>query len=48
MLVGKDGGIKRRWSEPLEPQEVFELIDVMPMRRSEVRRRGEDPKSDER
>ena len=38
-LVGKDGAVKSRWSEPVEPKEVFELIDAMPMRISEARSR---------
>lgn len=38
-LVGKDGGVKVRWSEPIEPTEVFARIDAMPMRASEVRTR---------
>ena len=38
-LIGKDGGVKKRWSEPFEPREAFEMIDVMPMRRSEARER---------
>ncbi|QDV04737.1 Complex I intermediate-associated protein 30 (CIA30) [Planctomycetes bacterium Poly30] len=39
-LIGKDGGIKKRWQRPIDPQNAFELIDVMPMRRSEARRRS--------
>ncbi len=36
VLVGKDGGVKQRWSSPVDLHEVFALIDVMPMRRSEM------------
>ncbi len=39
-LVGKDGGVKQRWSAIVEPDEVFALIDVMPMRQREVAERG--------
>lgn len=39
-LVGKDGVVKKRWSEPFDPLRAFEVIDAMPMRRSEARRRG--------
>lgn len=40
-LVGKDGGVKARWSELVEPPAVFARIDRMPMRQREVERRGE-------
>lgn len=36
-LVGKDGGVKARWSEIVEPDAVFDLVDAMPMRIREVR-----------
>lgn len=40
ILVGKDGGEKlRRW-EPVDLEEIFALIDAMPMRRREMRERG--------
>jgi hypothetical protein len=37
LLVGKDGGVKRRESRPAAPAELFGLIDTMPMRRQEMR-----------
>ena len=37
VLVGKDGGEKGRWAKPVPPQEVFDMIDVMPMRMDEMR-----------
>lgn len=37
LLVGKDGGVKERWDDQVDPQTVFALIDAMPMRRSEMR-----------
>ncbi len=37
LLVGKDGGVKRRWSGAVAPGEVFALVDAMPMRRREMR-----------
>jgi hypothetical protein len=37
LLVGKDGGVKERWSRAVAPEEVFALIDEMPMRRAERR-----------
>jgi hypothetical protein len=39
ILVGKDGGEKGRWTSPIEPDEIFSLIDSMPMRRQESRSR---------
>lgn len=42
ILVGKDGGAKERWAEPAGMEEVFRTIDGMPMRRQEMRRRGDD------
>lgn len=40
LLIGKDGGVKLRSGKPVPPAEVFSLIDGMPMRREEMRRRG--------
>ncbi len=40
VLLGKDGTIKAVWHAPVEPARVFALIDAMPMRRREMRRRG--------
>ncbi len=37
LLVGKDGGVKERWSEAVAPEKVFALIDAMPMRQREMR-----------
>lgn len=36
-LIGKDGGEKLRRSTPLAPEELFALVDAMPMRREEMR-----------
>ncbi|WFE89619.1 DUF4174 domain-containing protein [Roseibium porphyridii] len=38
MLFGKDTGIKLRSAKPVSANEVFALIDQMPMRRDEMRR----------
>jgi hypothetical protein len=39
VLVGKDGGVKRRLAgERLDLRALFALIDTMPMRREEMRR----------
>jgi hypothetical protein len=38
-LVGKDGGVKESWREPIDPARILGLIDTMPMRRDEVRRK---------
>ena len=39
MLVGKDGGEKFRSTEPVRPQDLFDRIDAMPLRRREARER---------
>lgn len=36
VLIGKDGTEKRRYSEPVQPDELFSTIDQMPMRRREM------------
>ncbi|MEL6747685.1 MAG: DUF4174 domain-containing protein, partial [Pseudomonadota bacterium] len=40
LLVGKDGGVKRRAHLPVRLETLFEVIDSMPMRREEMRRDG--------
>lgn len=42
VLVGKDGGVKARYAKAPDLNDVFALIDGMPMRRSEMRQRGLD------
>jgi hypothetical protein len=37
LLIGKDGGVKLRKSEPVERREFYALIDRMPMRIQEAR-----------
>ena len=37
LLIGKDGGVKLRQSEPVEACKLYRLIDGMPMRRREIR-----------
>ena len=39
ILVGKDGGVKLRRKEQVHLNEIFLLIDGMPMRREEMRRK---------
>jgi len=41
LLVGKDGGVKRRGASVVPPRAVFDQIDQMPMRRREVRQRSD-------
>ncbi len=41
LLVGKDGGEKFRRDEIVDPDDLHALIDTMPMRRREMRHRGE-------
>ena len=40
LLVGRDGGVKMRRDAPVAASEITALIDTMPMRRSEMTRRG--------
>lgn len=35
VLIGKDGGEKHRASRAVEPEEIFQIIDAMPMRQNE-------------
>lgn len=37
VLIGKDGYVKYRSSLPVEPAEIYKIIDQMPMRQSEIR-----------
>jgi hypothetical protein len=39
VLIGKDGGEKLRRAIPLSPEELFAVVDAMPMRRAEMRER---------
>lgn len=38
LLIGKDGGVKLRRTEPVAMPALFTLIDSMPMRQEEMRR----------
>lgn len=40
VLLGKDGGVKWRSTEPVSKQDLYALIDGMPMRRAEMRRKS--------
>ena len=39
VLVGKDGTRKLRTLEPVDPQDIFRMIDSMPMRKEEMKHR---------
>ena len=39
-LIGKDGGVKARWAQPVSLSDLYAVIDAMPMRRREMRERG--------
>jgi len=41
-LIGKDGGVKRRWTDTLSIDDLFHNIDAMPMRQFEMRTRGKN------
>ncbi len=38
LLIGKDGGTRLRSSKPLSSEQLFALIDAMPMRKDEMKR----------
>ncbi|TDQ30748.1 uncharacterized protein DUF4174 [Zeaxanthinibacter enoshimensis] len=42
VLVGKDGGVKLLQKGIADPVRIFEVIDGMPMRRAEMRRKKPD------
>jgi hypothetical protein len=37
LLIGKDGGVKYRGTKATDPEQLFQTIDAMPMRQSEMR-----------
>jgi hypothetical protein len=39
VLIGKDGGQKLLTAGPIDPERIYDLIDTMPMRQAEMRRR---------
>ena len=39
ILIGKDGGVKARKTNLYPREDIFDLIDSMPMRRAEMRRK---------
>lgn len=40
VLIGKDGTEKARWFQTIDINELVEIIDEMPMRQAEIRKRG--------
>ncbi|MDF5707947.1 MAG: DUF4174 domain-containing protein [Nostoc sp. S4] len=40
ILVGKDGGVKRQDTTPVQARAIFQEIDAMPMRQQEMQKRG--------
>ena len=42
LLVGKDGGIKLKNDFPVLPETLFALVDTMPMRQAEMKRKKEN------
>jgi hypothetical protein len=41
ILLGKDGGIKLKRNDRVKLEEIFSLIDSMPMRKDEMRQKGQ-------
>ena len=39
VLIGKDGGVKRRWNGQIDVEDLFQTIDAMPMRQFEMKTR---------
>ena len=39
LLIGKDGGVKFEENFPVHPEVLFALVDAMPMRRAEMKRK---------
>ena len=39
LLYGKDGGIKIKANKPISIQQLYSIIDSMPMRKEEVRQK---------
>lgn len=37
-LIGLDSGVKKSYSDVVEPNEIFGIVDSMPMRRAEMNR----------
>jgi hypothetical protein len=44
LLIGKDSTVKLRSPSPVSVSEIFSLIDAMPMRQEEMRRKGSGQK----
>lgn len=44
ILLGKDGGVKLREEDAVTARRIADLIDAMPMRRREMRQRGQEEK----
>lgn len=40
VLIGLDGGLKNSGSDRPAPNEIFRIIDAMPMRQSEIKKSG--------
>jgi hypothetical protein len=41
ILIGKDGGVKLKQTAQIKIEHIFALIDAMPMRREEMRKKGQ-------
>jgi hypothetical protein len=41
VLIGLDGTVKRRWESLPEAEDLFSIIDAMPMRQRELKEREE-------
>lgn len=41
ILIGKDGGVKLKRQEKIQLEDIFALIDAMPMRQEEMRQKAQ-------
>ncbi len=41
LLIGKDGGVKVRQTNPITPKQLFSIIDGMYMRQQEMKKKGQ-------
>lgn len=41
-LIGLDGGVKKTWFSPVSSERLFAVIDAMPMRQEEIRRKDSE------
>lgn len=43
LLIGKDGTVKRRDRQPIQPEDLFSSIDAMPLRQHKLSNPAREP-----